>query len=115
MRIGSISQGKMKCDSCGKTIAYAERYLIVKETDGVEDEEKGAVRHYCVNCAREKGYAEARVEKGEHILTFFQKAEQLLEPSAELEEKEEREVKAESTEEKEEKEEKEEEPEESND
>ena len=103
MRIGSISQGKIKCDSCGKTIAYAERYLIVKETDGVEDEENGAVCHYCVNCAREKGYAEARVEKGEHILTFFQKAEQLLEPSAELEDKEEHEVKKESAEEKEEK------------
>jgi hypothetical protein len=78
----------MKCDNCGRTIPYAERYLIVKETDEVEDEEKGEVRHYCVKCAREKGYAEERQEKGEHILTFFQKTEQLLEPSEETEEKE---------------------------
>lgn len=63
MRIGSISQGKIKCDSCGRTIPYAERYLIVKETDGVEDDEKGEVRHYCVKCAREKGYTEERQEK----------------------------------------------------
>lgn len=101
MRIGSISQGKMKCDSCRRTIPYAERYLIVKETDGVEDEEKGTVRHYCVKCAREKGYAEERHEKGEHILTFFQKTERLLEPSEELEEKEEKSEVAEAKEEKE--------------
>jgi len=103
LRIGSISQGKMKCDSCGQAIRYAERYLIVKEKDGAEDEENGTARHYCVKCARDKGYAEYRNEKGEHILTFFQKAAQLLAPSTEPEEKEEREAKAESTEEKEKK------------
>jgi ribosomal protein S26 len=90
VRIGSISQGKIKCDSCGRTIPYAERYLIVKETDGVEDDEKGEVRHYCVKCAREKGYTEERQEKSERILTFFQKTERLLEPSEETEEKEEK-------------------------
>ncbi len=80
MRIGTISQGKIKCDNCGKTVAYAERYLIVKETDGVEDEENGEVRRYCVKCATEKGYTQSRQEKGEHILTFFQNAEKGLEP-----------------------------------
>jgi hypothetical protein len=80
VRIGTISQGKVKCDDCGKTIAYAERYLIVKETDGVEDEENGEARRYCVKCATEKGYTQTRQEKGEHILTFFQEAEKGLEP-----------------------------------
>ena len=89
MRIGTISQGKIKCDNCGRTVAYAERYLIVKETDGVEDEEKGEARHYCVKCATEKGYVQTRQEKGEHILTFFQAAEKGLEPVEPAEEKDE--------------------------
>lgn len=79
MRIGTISQGKVKCDNCGKTIVYAERYLIVKETDGVEDEEKGEARRYCVKCAIEKGYVQSRQEKGERILTFFQNTEKVIE------------------------------------
>ena len=86
MRIGSISQGKLKCDNCGQIVPYVGRYLIVKETDGVEDEEHGTVRRYCVKCAREKGYVDTREEKGESILTFFQKTERLLEVSSEPEE-----------------------------
>ena len=79
MRIGTISQGKVKCDNCGRTVAYAERYLIVKETNGVEDEEKGEPRRYCVKCATEKGYVQSRQEKGEHITTFFQNTEKIIE------------------------------------
>jgi len=89
VRIGTISQGKIKCDNCGRTITYAERYLIVKETDGVEDEENGEVRRYCVKCATDKGYVQSRQEKGEHILTFFQAAEKGLEPVEPVEEKKE--------------------------
>ena len=80
MRIGTISQGKTKCDNCGHTVPYAERYLIVREKDGVEDPENGEPRYYCVKCATDKGYVQIRHEKGEHILTFFQKAEKGLEP-----------------------------------
>jgi ribosomal protein S26 len=91
VRIGTISQGKIKCDNCGKTIVYAERYLIIKEKDGVEDEELGEVRRYCVKCATEKGYTQTRQEKGEHILTFFQAAEKGLEPVEPVEPAEEKE------------------------
>jgi ribosomal protein S26 len=80
VRIGTISQGKIKCDNCGQTVAYAGRYLIVKEKNGVEDEEKGEPRRYCVKCAEEKGYVQTRQEKGERIVTFFQVAEKGLEP-----------------------------------
>ena len=89
MRIGTISQGKVKCDNCRRTIAYAERYLIVKETDGVEDEENGEAKRYCVKCARDKGYIQTRQEKGEHIMTFFQEAAKGLEPVEPIEEKDE--------------------------
>jgi ribosomal protein S26 len=80
VRIGTISQGKIKCDKCGQTVVYADRYLIVKEKNGVEDEENGEVKRYCVKCATEKGYVQTRQEKGERILTFFQAAEKGLEP-----------------------------------
>ncbi len=80
MRIGTISQGKIKCDKCGQTVAYADRYLIVKEKNGVEDEEHGEVKRFCVKCATEKGYVQTRQEKGDRILTFFQAAEKGLEP-----------------------------------
>jgi len=94
-------------------VPYAGRYLIVKENDkGEEDEENGTVRRYCVKCSREKGYVDSREEKGESILTFFEKTDKLLEISAEGEEKEVKAEAAEETEEKEGKEEKEEEPEE---
>jgi len=89
VRIGTISQGKIKCDNCGRTIVYSERYLIIKEKDGVEDEERGEVRRYCVKCAEEQGYVQTRQEKGEHILTFFQAAEKGLEPVEPVEEKDE--------------------------
>lgn len=86
MRIGTISQGKVKCDECGQTVPYAERYIIVKESDGIEDEEKGEARRYCVKCAGDKGYVQTRQEKGEHILTFFQNTEKVIETVEPLEE-----------------------------
>jgi sulfur relay (sulfurtransferase) complex TusBCD TusD component (DsrE family) len=79
VRIGSISQGKIKCDKCGRTVGYAERYLIVREKGNKEDDEKGEVRHYCVKCAEAKGYVETRQEKSETITTFFPKTEHLVE------------------------------------
>ncbi len=86
MRIGSISQGKTKCSRCGQVIRYAERYLIVREKGGVENEE-GDPKIYCVKCAREKKYVQSRDEKGEKILTFFQEAEKgkFLVPSSDTE------------------------------
>ncbi|MDP2919102.1 MAG: hypothetical protein Q8O43_02645 [Dehalococcoidia bacterium] len=82
MRIGSISQGKTKCDSCGLAVPYAERYLIVKEKDDIENEE-GELRRYCVKCARDRGYVRTRVEKGETIVTFFPEAAKLIETKTE--------------------------------
>ena len=72
MRIGNISQGKIQCDSCKKSVLYSERYLIVKEKKGVESEEPGSEqKRYCMKCATQKGYAESRTEKGAKITTFF--------------------------------------------
>ena len=70
MRIGSISQGKIKCDHCGQTVPYAGRYLIIREKKGVENEE-GTPKIYCVKCARQKKYVAERKEKGDTIITFF--------------------------------------------
>jgi hypothetical protein len=101
VRIGSISQGKTKCDNCGQTVAYADRYLIVREKKGVEDEE-GEARQYCVACAREKGYAHSRSEKSERIVTFFPEMEKIIVPraeaAAEVSESEDAAVPAENTE-----------------
>jgi hypothetical protein len=82
VRIGSISQGKNKCDNCGHTIRYAERYLIIKEKDGVEDD-NGEIRYYCVKCASEKHYVQSRNDKGEHIITFFKEIEKPIAQKAE--------------------------------
>ena len=70
MRRGCVSLGEVKCDVCGRTIPYPERYLAIEEKDGVENEE-GETRHYCVPCAIEKGYAHHKMEKGEEVLSFF--------------------------------------------
>lgn len=70
MRRGCISLGEIQCDECHHTIPYPDRYLVVDEKDGVEDEE-GESRRYCVECCLKKGYAQYKEEKGERILTFF--------------------------------------------
>ena len=75
MRIGNISQGKMKCDGCQQSIPYAARYLIVGEKGGVESDEEGCeTKHYCAKCAVDKGYGYYRHEKGDKVLTFFTEA-----------------------------------------
>ena len=71
MRRGCISSGEVQCDECHCTIPYPERYLAIKEKDGIEDE-TGETRRYCVECSLKKGYAHHKVEKGEQILTFFE-------------------------------------------
>ncbi|MBI4302992.1 MAG: hypothetical protein HY665_01440 [Chloroflexi bacterium] len=70
MRRGCVSLGEVKCDQCGRTIPYPERYLAIEEKDGVENEE-GDTRHYCVPCAIEKGHAHHKMEKGEEVISFF--------------------------------------------
>ena len=70
MRQGCISLGNVNCDSCGIVIPYGERYLVINEEDGVENE-SGKICYYCLNCSLKKGYAEYREEKGEQMLTFF--------------------------------------------
>jgi hypothetical protein len=85
VRIGNISQGKMKCDGCQRTIPYAGRYLIVNEKDGVETEEGGEAKHYCVTCAVDKGYGYYREEKGNRVLTFFTEAIKPLTPPVDQE------------------------------
>ncbi|HET6478362.1 MAG TPA: hypothetical protein VFF92_04740 [Dehalococcoidales bacterium] len=71
MRRGCISLGEVKCDECQRSIPYPERYLVVDERDGIEDEE-GETRRYCVDCCLKKGYAQYKTEKGEQILTFLE-------------------------------------------
>jgi len=72
VRVGNISQGKTLCDGCKKAVPYAERYLIVQEKKGKESDDPGAeARHYCVQCATQKGYVDTRIEKGDKITTFF--------------------------------------------
>ncbi len=71
MRRGCISVGEVKCDECGRTIPYPERYLVLDEKNGVEDED-GETRRYCVEDAIKKGYAHYKEEKGERVLTFFE-------------------------------------------
>lgn len=70
MRRGCISLGDIKCDGCRKMIPAYDRYLVIQEVDGKE-EDKGATRFYCVSCATKKGYAAVKEEKGERMLTFF--------------------------------------------
>ncbi len=71
MRRGCISLGEVQCDECKRTIPYPERYLVLNETNGVEDEE-GELHRYCLACSLKKGFAHHKVEKGEQILTFFE-------------------------------------------
>ncbi len=71
MRRGCISLGEVKCDGCNRAIPYPERYLVINEKDGTEDEE-GETHRYCVECSLQKGYAHYKSEKGERILTFFE-------------------------------------------
>ena len=71
MRRGCISSGEVQCNECQKTIPYPERYLVIEEKDGVEDEE-GETHRYCVECSLEKGYAHYKAEKGGRVLTFFE-------------------------------------------
>ena len=71
MRRGCISLGEVKCDECQRMIPYPERYLVINEKNGVEDEE-GETARYCVECCLKKSYAHYKAEKGEQVLTFFQ-------------------------------------------
>ena len=70
MRRGAISLGDVTCDSCHRTISAYDRYLLVEEVKGKE-EDKGTTKYYCVPCATKKGYAAVKEEKGEKMLTFF--------------------------------------------
>ena len=71
MRRGCISLGEVQCGECQRTIPYPERYLVVNEKDGKEDEE-GEPCRYCIDCSLKKNYAHYKTEKGEQILTFFE-------------------------------------------
>jgi len=63
--------GEIQCDECHNTIPYPQRYLVVDEKDGIEDED-GETRRYCAECSLKKGYAHYKEEKGERLLTFFE-------------------------------------------
>jgi len=67
--------GEVSCDSCHRAIPYPERYLVVREKDGVEVVEggEGQTVRYCVDCCLAKGYARYEMERGERVLTFFSK------------------------------------------
>ncbi len=70
MRRGCISLGEIQCDECHHPIPYPDRYLVVDEKDGIEDED-GESQRDCVECCLKKGYAHYKEEKGERTLTFF--------------------------------------------
>jgi len=70
MRRGCISLGEIKCDSCGKVVPSAQRYLAMEDEAG-----KGKIVRYCVDCCVEKKLARVREEKGEKVLTFFPEKE----------------------------------------
>jgi len=68
MRRGCIAVEDVRCDGCGRTVRYPERYLVMNEGDS----EEGKKLCYCVDCCLNKGYAYyKKEEKGGQILTFF--------------------------------------------
>jgi len=73
MRRGCISLGELNCDKCHKPILHGERYLAIEEVKGKESE-KGDTFRYCMDCAVDKGYATARQEKDEKVMTVFPQA-----------------------------------------
>ena len=70
MRRGCISLGEIQCDKCHRTIEHGERYLATEEEKGKEAA-VGQTARYCMECAKEKGYAFYRQEKDGKILTIF--------------------------------------------
>ena len=104
MRRGCVSMGEIRCDSCGRIVPTAGRYLITDElTD--ENGKKKTVR-YCLKCCEEKELIGYRREKDEKVLTFFPPDERKVELApAEKAEETDRLDKEEPEEEKEEKEE----------
>jgi hypothetical protein len=64
MRRGCISLGDITCDGCHRIIPHSERYLIIEEKEGVN-------QNLCVACCLEKGYARYREDRREQVLTFF--------------------------------------------
>jgi len=76
MRRGCISVGQVKCDICGQTIPYPERYLVIDEDEqGQEVSSGGKSVRYCVEDALKKGYAHHREVKGGMMLTFLPEIE----------------------------------------
>jgi hypothetical protein len=71
MRRGCISLGEVQCDTCQHTMPIYARYLVIEEDDDGKEADKGKLKNYCISCARTKGYATVKDEKGEKTLTFF--------------------------------------------
>lgn len=67
MRIGCIAGSETVCDGCQQILRFPQRYLAIDD----EADAEGQTRRYCVECAKAKGYATYRKEKGEEVLTFF--------------------------------------------
>ena len=83
MRRGCISVGQVKCDICGRSIPYPERYLMVDEdAKGKEVAQGGKSVRYCIDDALKKGYAHRREVKGEMVLTFLPETEATEKPPA---------------------------------
>ena len=64
MRRGCISQGNIKCDSCGQIVPYAGRYMTVEEVDGAESSEGGETKNYCVNVVLKRSMPNTVKKKG---------------------------------------------------
>ena len=66
MRRGCISLGDVQCDECHQVIPYAERYLVI-------DAGEGKLKRVCFKCCENEGYIGYKEDKGQPVLTFFQK------------------------------------------
>jgi len=68
--------GTVACDICKRPIPYPDRYLMVDEdASGEEVNQGGRSVRYCIDCAKEKGYARYKEIKGEMMLTFLRESE----------------------------------------
>lgn len=91
MRRGCMSVGDVTCDHCGRLVRHPEQYLVMDEEDlqpgddlldklrTEQPERYASIKarrghpRLCLECAMEKGYARYRADKGEKVVTFFEK------------------------------------------
>ena len=91
MRRGCITVYELQCDDCGRVMKHPEQYLVLDEDDILPKDDvlarlqAGRPERYvvvnakrgslciCVNCSLKKGYGHYRKDRGNRVLTFFDK------------------------------------------